>query len=60
MFAPGRPGFVIDETTFALRMNVLEVLKDGEDETEVNQLVGTENAANDSRVAAIPRVNTSA
>jgi hypothetical protein len=35
MLAPGRPGFVIDETTFVLRMNVLEVFKDGEDGTEV-------------------------
>jgi hypothetical protein len=40
MLAPGHSGFVIDKTTFALRMNVLEVLKDGEDEAEVDQLVG--------------------
>jgi hypothetical protein len=28
MLAPGRPEFVVDETAFALRMNVLEVLKE--------------------------------
>jgi hypothetical protein len=35
MLAPGDPGLVIDETTFVPRMNVLEVLKNGEDKTEV-------------------------
>ena len=40
MLAPGYAGFVIDETTFMLRMNILEVFKDGEDETKVDQLVG--------------------
>ena len=39
MLAPGYPGFVIDETTFVLRMNVLEMLKHREDGTEVDHLL---------------------